>query len=566
MRQPVLVACAVLWSGLVAGMAQQAPHAPVSMVEDWSSHHVIYVEEVPPASQAAILQEPRFWQQFNRRHAARPQPVLVRNEVEPAAQHRDARELDKAALSERDWSVSLGTGSGGRISGPAKFVFDVTAPPSCTTDFVTSGISVAGSSTQANIIGLNNLYTNSGGTGFCSGTAPKVVFAYNIGAGQVSSSVVLSLTGNKIAFTENNITAGTSTFHVLAFQTSTGNGTAATSPAVAGTGNTAVDTKIAFSSASTTAPYIDYLNDVAYVTSLSTTSLIHKITGVFNGTPTEVTTGGWPATITGTPGISTPVYDGTSKHVFVTDQSGFIDYVDDSVSPAVVHSGSFSFAAIGIAALPVIVDSSRQKVYAFASNPNGTNALVVQADTNLSAASKVTVNIGAASANLTFHGDFNNAYYSGGASTAAFMYVVGNDNSLLTAEPALFNIGFNSSFTLNSTTANGPRDLAVLNLSVTGITASPVTEFFNATLGKDFLFVGVSGSCTVSLGSGCVRSIDITSGFPTVATINNVFLNAVGGTGRIIVDNNSSQSQASSVYYTTLTGATIVKATQSALQ
>ena len=123
-----------------------------------------------------------------------------------------------------------------------------------------------------------------------------------------------------------------------------------------------------------------------------------------------------------------------------------------------------------------------------------------------------------------------------------------------------------NSFTLNSTTANGPRDLAVLNLSVSGITASPVTEFFNTTLGKDFLFVGVTGSCTVLLGSGCVRSIDITSGFPAAAAINNVFLNAAGGTGRIIVDNNSSQSQASSVYYTTLTGSTIVKATQSALQ
>jgi hypothetical protein len=564
MRQPVLVACAVLWSGLAAGMAQQAPHAPVSVVEDWSSHHVIYVEQVPPVSRAAILQEPRFWQQFYRRHAvARPQPMLERNEVEPAPQQRDARELDKASLSERDWNVPLG-GNGGTTSGPAKYVFDVTAPPSCTADFVVTGISVAGSSTHANIIGFNNLYTNSAGTGFCSGTAPTLIFAYNVGPGVVQSSATLSLDGTKIAFIENNTGAGTSKLHILTFRTGTGNGTSATAPAVPGTGNTAVDTQIAFTTTSTTAPFVDYGNDVAYVTDAA--SIVHKITGVFLGTPTQVTTGGWPATITGNPGISTPVYDSTTRHIFLTDATGFMDYVDDSVSPAVVHSGSFSFASTGINATPVLVDSSRGKVYAFAGNPNGTTAVVAQADINLTTGSKVTVPIGVGSANSVRQGDFNNAYYSGGASGSAFMYVVGNDNSLLTAEPALFNIGFNSSFTLNSTTANGPLDLAILNLSISGITASPVTEFFNTTLGKDFLFVGVTGSCTVLLGSGCIRSIDITSVFPTAATINNVFLNAAGGTGRIIVDNNSSQSQASSVYYTTLTGSTMVKATQSALQ
>lgn len=563
MRQPVLVACTVLWSGFIAGIAQQASHTPISMVEDWSSRHVVYVEQTPPASRATILQEPRFWQQYFRRHVTYPQSMQERNEAKPAAQHKDARELDKAAsLTERDWSVSLGS-NGGPTSGPAKYVFDVTAPPSCTADFVVTGISVAGSSTQANIIGFNNLYSSSSG-GLCTGTGPTPIFAYNVGPGVVQGSATLSLDGTKIAFIENNTVAGTSKLHILKFQTGTGNGTSATAPAVPGTGNTAVDTQIAFTATCTTAPFVDYDNDVAYVT--VTGSIAHKITGVFLGTPTDVTTGGWPATVTGNPGISTPVYDTTTKHVFFTDSTGFIDYIDDSVSPAVVHSGSFSFASTGVNATPVIVDSSRGKVYAFAGNPNGTNAVVAQGDINLTTGSKVTVPIGGATSNSVRQGDFNNAYYSGGASTSAFMYVVGNDNSLLTAEPALYNIGFNSSFTLNSTTANGPRDLAVLNLAATGITASPVSEFFNATLGKDFLFVGVTGSCTILLGSGCIRSIDITSGFPAAAAINNVFLNASGGTGRIIVDNNSSQSQASSVYYTTLTGSTIVKATQSALQ
>jgi hypothetical protein len=232
----------------------------------------------------------------------------------------------------------------------------------------------------------------------------------------------------------------------------------------------------------------------------------------------------------------------------------------------VVHSGSFSFAATGITAAPVVVDSSRQKVYAFAGNPGGTNAVVAQGDTSLTAASKVVVNIGTGSANAVLEGDFNNVYYSGGTGTP-LLYAVGNDSST-TQRAALFAVGFNSSFVLNSTTANGPLALSIG--ITTGVIASPVTEFFNSKLAKDFLFVSVSNACA-AFGSGlptggCIRSLDITGGFPASTAINNVVLAATGGTGTITVDNNSASAQASSVYYTTQTGNTIVKATQAGLQ
>jgi hypothetical protein len=152
-----------------------------------------------------------------------------------------------------------------------------------------------------------------------------VIFAYNVGAGQVPSIVALSLLGQKIAFSENNTVTGTSNFHVLQFKTGAGNGTSATAPAVPGTGNTAVDNKIALAGGATTGPYVDYTHDVAYLTTNGNASLVHKITGVFNGTPTEATTGGWPATIPGNQGVSTPVYDNVSRHVFATDGSGFLD-------------------------------------------------------------------------------------------------------------------------------------------------------------------------------------------------------------------------------------------------
>ena len=55
-------------------------------------------------------------------------------------------------------------------------------------------------------------------------------------------------------------------------------------------------------------------------------------------------------------------------------------------------------------------------------------------------------------------------------------------------------------------------------------------------------------------------SFDITNGFPTV-NANSPALAAPGGTTGISVDNDSSLTEASSIYYGTKTGVTLVKAT-----
>lgn len=80
------------------------------------------------------------------------------------------------------------------------------------------------------------------------------------------------------------------------------------------------------------------------------------------------------------------------------------------------------------------------------------------------------------------------------------------------------------------------------------------------------MFVGISAACQSQNGSGCIRSMDITGGFPTAANVNNVILNASGGTGTITVDNNNVAAEASSVYYTSQSGNDIVKTTQAAWQ
>ncbi len=527
-------------------------HQRVPLIHDFTERQVISPEVVPAALVQQVGGNTRFWQQYLRRHARRPWKYDPDAAFDPNA--------DLAAA--RDWSFSLNNGNGGTIGQPAKYVYDVTAAPSCTNDFVVAGVNVAGSATQANLIGVNSLYNMPAGNGLCAGTAPKVMFAYNIGPGVINSYIQLSLDGTKVAFNENGTN---SYFHVLKWATGTGNGTSASAAATPGSGNGAVDVKLPLTGGTGTAPYVEYDTDTAYVT--TSDNVVHKFKNVFLGTPTEVTGAGtgWPVSTglgTGSPVISTPVFDPLSKHVFFTDSdNGGIDYVDDSVVPAVVVTNKFFYAPGLTVAMPVIIDMTNQKVYAFSPNPNGSAAVVAQADTNLSAASQVTVTVGSASANNTFMGDFTDDYYNGVTSTAR-LYVVGNDSSA-NKLPSLYAIGFNASYKMNAAYSNGPL---ALTTNTAGIAASPVTAFYNSTLNKQFIFVGVSNRCTASITGGCIRSIDVTSGFPTASSINNVVLAATGGTGGISIDNVSSATGASSVYYMTLTGKTLVKATQAGLQ
>jgi hypothetical protein len=80
--------------------------------------------------------------------------------------------------------------------------------------------------------------------------------------------------------------------------------------------------------------------------------------------------------------------------------------------------------------------------------------------------------------------------------------------------------------------------------------------------------VGVTNACSSGITGGCIRSLTITTAFPTTANENSVILTAAGGTGRITVDNNANTTTytgAANVYYTPLSGTSINKATQAAL-
>ena len=454
---------------------------------------------------------------------------------------------------------------GGGQTFPTKYNFDVTAAPSCANDYVVIGIPAPASAGQANIIAYNNLYNGTGG--LCGTGNPTVLFAYASGTGEVPASIAVTRDGKSLAFVEN-LLSGSSYFHSLQWSTGTGNGTSATAAAVPGTGNSAVDLKVLLSpdggttkQSSTTAPFIVYAlseaTDVAYVTTHSWSGVgtgsgyLYKITNVFNGSTPAIV---WSAAINAVP--SAPVYDSVSSKIFFTDSNGRIDYVTDNGSSPSAVTYSAVLASGTISENPVVIDSTNQKVYA-TFNSNGTNAIVVQAPTSL--ASSVSVAVGTKSTYYTgpYGVEFNNAWYTG--TGTPLMYVVGTGTGAL---PTLYSVGFTSGV-MNTTVANS----AAL-VSATGADASPPTEFYNATLAKDYLFVGVTNHCRATTGggtAGCVMALDITAGFPTIGA-GTTALAATGGTTGIVVDNNSSSGQASSIYYATKTGATLVKATQSALK
>ena len=182
---------------------------------DWTSNHVVFSNENAPPD--FVLQDPRFWLQYIRRHGSpfAQNPSGSALGVLRDQDARNAAQFDpgncqgpkcQPPSADVDWSVSLGSGNGvANDMFPAKFTFDVNAAPSCTNDFLVVPVDANGAANQANLIGFKNLYTNTSGTGFCTGlTAPSVKWSYRVGTKMVQTSPVLSLDGAKVAFIDSN--------------------------------------------------------------------------------------------------------------------------------------------------------------------------------------------------------------------------------------------------------------------------------------------------------------------------------------------------------------------------
>jgi len=536
------------------------------------------VHQVIPANMSAAVTEPTDAEASDVDDQASSESEMAESE-ENAPVHLKS---PHARGEHADWSVSLGA-NGAHIptfAGPAKFSFDLDAPPNCANDFVVFPTFLSG--TQATILAYNNLYSTKGGAGgICGSAGPGLKWAYIAGGG-IGSSPSLSLDGTKVAW----VARSPARVHVLTIGTTGANGAsltlpATTPPATPGVGNNAVDRNFPLlnggAAATRSALFVDYADDVAYVG--DDAGLLHKITGVFLGTPAEVTTGGWPVTVTAGAVLTLPVFDFQVKNIYVTDGTGHLSYVRDVGStvgtcaagaPPCKGANVVTVSSTGAAIQDgPIVDTSTGRVFTETANGDGTHAQIVQADTALG--SVVRVSVGQADAANPLHGGaFDNNYFN--AVNTGHYYVCGKA-ATGPARPTLYSIGFNAAGVLTAPLA------ATIVLARAATQCSPITEFFNtgATPQTDWLFVGVNTSCSASGGLtnlGCMMSFNVTSGMPAGFAFRAG--PEVGGTSGIVVDNVSTALQASSIYFSSqlnngpcgdgsATGGCAVKLTQSGL-
>jgi hypothetical protein len=574
----VAVAIALSSSPRASG---QSELARLGLPQDWSHRHVVFSNPPTLPTLLAIRQDPRLlhqWLKFNAHGRINRQAV---QETEVFDREREVfdgeRDRDPKPEKGIDWSVTLGVGGTHLPISmyPAKYKFDINLPADCTNDFVVFPTFNGGSAAQATIVAYNQLYSTQGSVGgFCNHNGPSVKWAYRTTGGPIRTSPVLSLDGKKVAW----VTATGGNVQVLTIGTTGSNGASVIAPAVPSTGNNAIVFSVILNGArnvSASSLFVDYTADAAYVGDDG--GVLHKVTGVFGGPLTEVTTGGWPLTVSSaTAHLTGPVFDTVTRNIFVADNLGHLSYVREvgstsgacaSGAPPCLGSTSIAFTSGAAIVDPPIVDSSTGRVFTEIGNADGLTAELLQADTALG--SVVRVVAGRADGNVLRTGTFNSNYFSN--PSTGFFYFCGKN--FANSHPTLFRVGFNGAGVMNS--AIDPATPVAL---ATGPSAcSPAAEIFNngAIPAKDWLFVSVANHCAGAGGgaAGCVMSFDITAGMPAASS------HAVterGGTSGMVVDNVSAAAQASSIYFTNqangacgdgiATGGCAIKLTQSGLQ
>jgi hypothetical protein len=603
-RGRLIAAVGIIGLGVVLvarGMNSGHP-ARVSVPNDWSHRHVVFSRPATALQASQLQKEPRYWHQMLRRNAA----AQLRVAVPGVGESRDntlaefRRRLRKSS-NHRDWAESLGpgatTGTTTFPQFPAKFTFSIDPNDESCNDYAAFPTNVPGvtgtggaPAGQPSIIAFQNLYAASDGSGACGVLAPTIAWAYNTNAagdttGVVSGSPTLSGDGTKVAFVESN--AGGSVLHLL--QYTVGDGTDATNTMIltvaptnlltSGSGWNACPTdgsscmiSLTFSpsTASNSSPFYDFAFDELYLGDDS--GVLHKFTGVFNGTPTEVTAG-WPITVHAGAALTPPVADSVSKNIFVGDSDGVLSFVMDTGSttgtcatgvPPCLGSTTVLASDGGLHPIidPPILDPTTGRVFVFVGD-SGTltgvarHAYVVQAGVDLTGVARV--NVGGPGAPL-HSGAFDDTYFnSSPGTTAGFMYVCGKTGAI--DHPAMRQISFHADGTINTA---GLRTLQVGNTAGAVGQCSPVTEIFNpntGTGGTDLIFFSVQSggrgtvgttltNCPLTAPTGCIMSIDVTSAaFPTALTDS---LGEIGGTSGIVIDNVGNFGQDSSLYFSRL--------------
>jgi hypothetical protein len=519
--------------------------------QDWSERSIVFSRDGLARHPELLTREPRVLHQAMQRWQA---PTW------DAMQTIDPLTISAKPLPpHRDWNASLGAGRVAPHMFPLKFSFNPGAPPDCVNDFVVFGMSTTGSSSQANLVAFNNLYVADDGSGLCPGTAPNVLFAYNITTigGGISTSPIISLDGTQIGFVESISGATPSAvFHVLTWSATDG-GTI-TAPA---TPTPTAMTTLPFSAthSTTSSPWIDYGNDIVYVGDDAGT--MYQITDVFGGTPT-LSGSPWPVVLSAASHLSPAVLDSGLGMLMVGSQDGHLYQINTATGAHTAVAIGAGVNSSGIVA-PPIVDVTNGTTFTVSAN-DGSSAVLVELDTaSLTQVSKARIGLGAAipfgGSSTTIHlgqPAFNNNYYN--SPTTGSITLCGT--SPTNTSPYQYTLGF------VGTTMNTLGLATQLSTSTTN-RCTGWTEFYNPNadggLGTDFYFFGLTQDCTqyaAGVTTGCVVALSSNSLIATsAAAVKN-------GPSGIVVDNYSTAAQASSIYLSAVGASTAYKFTQVSLQ
>jgi hypothetical protein len=411
-----------------------------------------------------------------------------------------------------------------------------------------------------------------GGTGNSGG----IVTGFTItsgGAGySVANGVVTTRTsGSGRNFRVNILTVGSSPahFHVLAWKSGDGQNAAnlqsvltpktivtfsATNPA-AGSG-AATDLALGSSTTGTdtlSSPFVDYTNDKAYVGNddgvlyrikdVFCTSVNPDCSGATKPAPSLDATWGAGGAVTVCSGtLTAPIVDFVTGNVFVGCSDGKLYGFNSAGAPLATPSITVgNGSSLGGIVDPPIVDGVDGFVYAVTGS-NGTNAVLVQASTNLS--THTTMPVGGANVFNLHEPAFSNAYYTSPTAAGALIYVAAYNNA--GNEIELYGYCFNSSSGIlaNCPGVNPPGpQTSVLNPAPgSQLEYSPLTEFYNSTTSNDWLFVSVLQNRNPNIGLFNINS------FPASATLA-ASTQEGSGTSGMVIDNDSSSAQASSIYF-----------------
>ena len=549
----------------------------VGRVQDWSYNHIVFSGGLKGADlRAATKAEPRIlFHLLERNLDGAETPVGPRLPPRVPQGGVDGGNQNPRKDVHIDWSITLGTGVVPQNMYPAKFNFDVAGAPDCVRDFVVYGLNVAGAlNGQANLVGLNRLYSGTGAS-FCNAATPKVNWAYNgttVAGGAVLTSPVVSLNGTKIAYVESVATR--TIFHILTWKA--GEGTAATTAAnpTANGACTAASSCLKSLTLSATAtdtfssPWVDFATDKGFVG--SDDGKIYRINCALNTNPTIDWTFTLPVAGTGgaTPRPNGPVYNSPYGYLFVGDQLGEMWTIKAKTGVPSLLAGPVMIGGGGCTTTnppgrtgtpapctpllggfgmvdSVILDArgASQRIFAFSGNDGtvGSAAVVAQLKQDLTGLIRVHVGLGGVNIHT---GAFDNNYWGATPKTGKlFMCGMGAADTT----PYHYWISFTNYPKINSTPTGSLQRIATA-----GIQCVPATEFYNPNINLG----GVAGhhdllmSGLVDATNGYIITNDISLGSVT-AGLNSV--NYPGGISGIIIDNASTQLQASSLYFSTLT-------------